>query len=164
MIRDLRYAVRMLRRNPGLAAAAIGSLALAIGGSTAVFTLLNAIVLRALPIDEPERVFQAMRVTAAEPAPILAWPAIERAQRELAGKAEIAAASSVAGMQLLPEGRDAAQAERGTVQLVSGEYFDLLRQRALRGRLLAAADNRVGAEPVAVISTGYWQRHIRPQI
>src|SRR5262245_28005705 len=150
LIRDVRYAFRMLRRNPGLAAAAIGSLALAIGGSTAVFTLLNAIVLRALPIDEPERVFQALRVTAAEPAPILAWPAIQRAQQELSGKAEIAAASSVAGMQLLPEGREASQAERGTVQLVSGEYFDLLRQRAYRGRLLSPPDNAAGAAPVAV--------------
>src|SRR5262245_22444301 len=127
VMRDLRYAARVLIRNPGLVTAAAGSLALAIGGSTPVFTLLNAIVLRSLPIAEPDRVFQALRVTATEKSNILAWPAIDRARAELAGQAEVAAASSIAGMQLLPQGREASQAERGTVQLVSGEYFPLLR-------------------------------------
>jgi putative ABC transport system permease protein len=59
LMRDLRYAVRTLLRNPGFTLVATGSLALAIGGSMAVFTLLNAVVLRSLPVYEPDRVFQA---------------------------------------------------------------------------------------------------------
>lgn len=87
----------------------------------AVFTLLNAVVLRSLPVHEPDRVFQALRATNNEPVGRLAWPAIQRAQTELAGHAEIAAVSNIAGMQLEPDGRGAGKAERGTVQLVSGE-------------------------------------------
>ena len=157
---DVRYAVRTLRASPGFTLTAVGSLALAIGGSMTVFTLLNAVVLRSLPIHEPDRVFQALRASTDESVARLAWPAIQRAQKELAGRAEIAAASRIAGMQLEPEGR-AGKAESGTVQLVSGEYFELLRQRPQRGRLLTASDNiTVGTHPVAVISDAYWRRRL----
>ena len=104
-MRDLRYAVRTLVRNPGFTLTAAGSLALAIGGSVAVFTLLNAIVLRALPVQEPDRVFRALRVTSSETVGRHAWPAIARAQRVLAGQAEIAAATNMAVMQLQPPSR-----------------------------------------------------------
>ncbi len=158
LIRDLRYAVRTLLQNPGFTLVAAGSLALAIGGSMAVFTLLNAIVLRPLPVDEPDRVFQALRATRDETVGRLAWPAVQRARKALDGRADIAAASNIAGMQIEPEGRGAGKAERGVVQLVSGEYFELLRQRPQRGRLLTGSDNvTVGAHPVAVISDVYWR-------
>jgi predicted permease len=160
-MRDLRYAVRTLLWNPGFTLVAAGSLALAIGGSMAVFTLLNAVVLRSLPVHEPDRVFEALRATSNETAGRLAWPPIERAQKELAGRAEIAAASNMAGMQLEPDGRRGVAAERGIVQLVSGEYFELLRQRPQRGRLLTGSDNvTVAAHPVAVISDAYWRRQL----
>ena len=161
LAQDVRYAARTLTASPGFTLMAAGSLALGIGGSIAVFTLLNAVVLRALPIDEPDRVFQALRASGDEMVGRLAWPAIQRAQNDLAGRAEIAAVSRIAGMQLEPEGRGAGKAERGAVQLVSGEYFDLLRQRPQRGRLLTKRDNvTVGAHPVAVISDAYWRRQL----
>jgi putative ABC transport system permease protein len=161
LARDVRYAARTLRASPGFTLMAAGSLALGIGGSIAVFTLLNAVVLRSLPIHEPDRVFQALRASGDEMVGRLAWPAIQRAQNDLAGRAEIAAVSRIAAMPLEPEGRGAGQAERGAVQLVSGEYFDLLRQRPQRGRLLTGSDNvTVGAHPVAVISDAYWRRRL----
>ena len=161
LMRDLRYAVRTLLHNPGFTLVATGSLALAIGGSLSVFTLLNAVVLRSLPVYEPDRVFQALRATRNETVGRLAWPPIQRAQTELAGHAEIAAVSNIAAMQLEAEGGSAGKAERGTVQLVSGEYFELLRQRPQRGRLLTGSDNvTVGAHPVAVISDPYWRRRL----
>ena len=161
LMRDLRYAVRWLFRNPGFTLVSTGSLALAIGGSIAVFTLLNAVVLRSLPVHEPDRVFQALRATRSETVGRLAWPAIQRAQKELAGHAEIAAVSNIAGMQVEPEGRGAGKAERGTVQLVSGEYFQLLGQRPQRGRLLTESDNvTIGAHPVAVVSDPYWRHQL----
>lgn len=157
-MRDLRYAVRTLLRNPGFALTTVSSLALAIGGSVAVFTLLNAVVLRELPVQEPDRVFQALRATTTETVGRHAWPSIERARKALSGQAEIAAATGLAGMQLQPQGGGAAKIERGLVQLVSGEYFPMLRQRPQRGRLLASSDNAtVGAHPVAVISDAYWR-------
>ena len=159
--RDLRYATRTLLRSPGFTLTTAGSLALAIGGLVGVFTLLNAIVLRALPVPEPDRIFQALRATRTETVRRHAWPAIERAQKALAGRAEIAAAAtSMAGMQLLPDGRIPATPEqgRGFVQLVSGEYFEVLRQRPQLGRLIAPTDNvTVGAHPVAVLSDLYWR-------
>src|ERR687898_226547 len=89
LAQDVRYAARTLRASPGFTLTAAGSLALAIGGSVAVFTLLNAIVLRALPVQETDRVFRALRVTSSETVGRHAWPAIERAHRVLAGQAEI---------------------------------------------------------------------------
>ena len=123
LMQDLRYAARALARNPGFTFAAVGSLALAIGGSMAVFTLLNAVVLRSLPVYEPDRVFQALRVTKEETVGRHAWPSVERARKELAGRAEVAAASNLAGMQLEPQGRGPRTADRGTVELVSGEVL-----------------------------------------
>jgi predicted permease len=159
LMRDLRFAFRNLRSNPGVTVAAVGSLALAIGGSVAVFTVLNAVVLRSLPVDEPDRVFEALRATTDETAGRLAWPAIERARSVLDGRAEIAAASTIVGMQIVPQGPGHGGAERGFVQLVSGEYFELLRQVPQQGRLLTSSDNRtVGAHPVAVISDAFWRR------
>lgn len=161
MVHDFRLAVRTLLRNPAFALVAIGSLALAIGGSVAVFTVLNAVVLRSLPIHDAERVFQALRANSNETVNRHAWLPVERAQKDLAGRAEIAAASNVAGMQLESEGRGPGSAERGLVQLVSGEYFEMLRQRPQRGRLLTKSDNTtVGAHPVAVVSDAYWRRRL----
>ena len=160
MMRDLRLAVRTLLWNPGFTLAAASSLAIGIGGSVAVFTVLNAVILRSLPIHEPDRVFEALRATTNETVGRHAWPPIERAQKELAGRADIAAASNIVGMQLEPEGRRG-QTARGMVQLVSGQYFELLRQRPQRGRLLTRSDNvTVGAHPVAVISDAYWRRQL----
>jgi predicted permease len=159
LMSDLRYAFRSLIWNPGFTLPAAGSLALAIGGSMAVFTLLNAIVFRSLPVHEADRLFEVLCATPNETVGRLAWPAIERAKMELAGRAEVAAASNIAGMQLAAEGSRPGSAERGLVHLVSGEYFDLLRQQPQRGRLLMGSDNRtVGVHPVAVISDPYWRR------
>jgi len=58
-VRDLRFGARLLRRSPAFTATAVLSLALGIGGATAVFTLVNAIVLRTLPVSEPKQLFQA---------------------------------------------------------------------------------------------------------
>jgi predicted permease len=160
---DLRFASRLLRRSPIFTLVAVASLALGIGGAAAVFSVLNAVVLRSLPIAEPDRLFTATRQMPQETSTRFSWPTVQSLRDDLAGKAEVAAAASVTSMQLRVEG-DAGQSttgERAYVQLVSGEYFDVLRQQPLVGRLLTAADNQtVGAHPVAVISSGYWHRQL----
>ena len=162
VLQDVRFGVRLLRRSPVFTTVAVLSLALGIGGAAAVFSLLNAIVLRNLPVPEPERLFVAERHRSDEMTPRFAWPETIRLRDELSGRAQLAAASSVSTMQLrLDGGATPAAPERGSVQLVSGEYFEVLGQRPHAGRLLAADDNTVlGGHPVAVISDGYWQRSL----
>jgi predicted permease len=158
-IQDLRFGFRLLRRSPVFTLVAVSSLALGIGGAAAVFSLLNAIVLRSLPVEDPGRLFLAERHRPDEVIPRFAWPEVQRLRDDLAGQAEIAAASSVATMQLKPE--RATAPERGSVQLVSGEYFTVLRQTAQAGRLLTPEDNRqLDGHPVVVISHGYWRRSL----
>ena len=160
--RDLQFGARLLRRYPGFTAAAVLSLGLGIGGATAVFTLVNAIVLRRLPVPDPAELVQARIVAPQqEYGDLFSGPLFEHVRAEMAsrGAGELFAATSVAGMQLQADGEPAGA--RGNVQLVSGEYFTALRQTPQLGRMLAPADNRtVGAHPVAVISDGYWRRHL----
>lgn len=159
-LRDLQFGARLLRRSPGFTSIAVLSLGLGIGGATAVFSLVNAIVLRTLPVPDPQQLFQARSQSPGrEFGDLFSGPAFEHSRDELSarGAGELFAATSVANMQLQPDG-DAVGA-RGTVQLVSGEYFTALRQQAQLGRLLAPSDNRtVGAHPVAVISDSFWRR------
>lgn len=160
--KDIRFGARLLRRSPGFAAVAVVSLGLGIGGATAVFSLVNAIVLRTLPVPDPRQLFQAEAVLRnRDHGELFAGPTFEHVRDELRarGAAELFAATSVAGMQVQPGG-DAAP-ERGNVQLVSGEYFAALRQQPQRGRLLMPDDNTaVGAHPVAVVSDGFWRRRL----
>ena len=161
-VRDTLYGARLLRRNPGFAAVAVLSLGLGIGGATAVFTLVNAIVLRQLPVPQPAELVQAQAFAVGrEHGDLFSGPTFAHARDEMAsrGLGELFAATSVAGMQLQPDGESTGA--RGNVQLVSGEYFAALRQRPQLGRLLASADNAtVGAHPVAVVSNGYWRRRL----
>src|SRR6476469_96515 len=123
-IRDLRFGARLLRRSPGFTFTAVVSLGLGIGGATAVFSLVNAIVLRTLPVPDPQQLYQARSLSPGrEFGDISPAPTFEHARDEVAARAagELFAASSVAGMQLQADGEGIAA--RGTVQLVSGEYF-----------------------------------------
>jgi predicted permease len=159
-LKDLRYGVRVMRRSPLVSAAAIGSLALGIGGAASVFTVLNAVVLRALPVSNPQQLYSARKATRDGGSPRFSWPAFEDARNAVAGRAELCAATGVMGMQVRLAGADAAEpAARLDVQLVSGEFFDVLRQQPRAGRLLTPSDNEAGAaEPAAVISDAYWAR------
>ena len=135
LLRDLRFGARLLRRSPGFTFTALASLALGIGGATAVFSLVNAIVLRTLPVPDPRQLYVAEVVTSGQDhGEILSGPTFNSVRDELASRrlGELFAATGPAGMQLTIEGD--ANPARGNVQLVSGEFFSALRQqpRALR--------------------------------
>jgi predicted permease len=158
-LKDLRFGARLLVRGPVFSIVAILSLALGIGATSAIFSLINAIVLRELPVENAHELYLAQSVRRAEVNTRFSWPAFEAARTMVAGRAEMAAVSSVRSMQLAPTtgGSATPQPESGRVQLVSGEYFKLLRQRPQVGRLLENTDNQiVGQHPVAVISDVYW--------
>jgi predicted permease len=157
---DLRFAARLLRRSPGFTVAAVSSLALGIGAATAIFTVIDAVVVRALPVREPSDLYIAQVVAGPDPSPRFSYPLFERARDTLRGVADACASSSIARM-LVTEGAATAPGSEDVarVQLVSGEYFAVLGTRAQVGRLLTTQDNRsVGAHPVAVLSDAFWTR------
>jgi predicted permease len=159
LIRDLRVGLRLLARSPIFSLVAILSLAIGIGANSAIFTLINALVLRDLPVPDPTQLFIA-KVLPGDRDDRFSFPSFEQGRDQLAGRAELSAMSSIIRMQLVPRAAsDTPTAETGWVQLVSGEWFGVLRQQAQLGRLLTADDNRhLGGHPVAVISDGYWSR------
>ncbi len=155
----MRVAFRLLARSPIFSLVAILSLAIGIGANAAIFTLINALVLRDLPVPEPDRLF-IVNVVLSEVGERFSYPAFTQSRDQLAGRAELCAMSTIVRMQLVPRAAsETPAAESGWVQLVSGEWFDVLRQRPELDRLLTPDDNRhLGAHPVAVISDGYWSR------
>ncbi len=161
MLTDARHSIRVLLRNPLVASIAVLSLALGIGGAASVFTVLNAIVLRNLPVPNPQQLYTAEKHRADEVNPRYSWPLIEQAQQDIQKGAELFAATAPTLMQVrLPRGTDAA--ERSNVQLVSGGFFEGFRQRAQAGRLIEPRDTAaVGGNPVMVISDAYWQRRFQ---
>jgi predicted permease len=163
MLKDARYGFRTLLRNPLLATVAVLSLGLGIGGAASVFTVLNAILLRDLPVANPQQLYAAERHRGDEVFNRYSWPLIEQARHDVRGRAELFAATMPTQMQVrLPRGADAGGAERSSVQLVSGEFFQALGQRAQAGRLIEPRDHPgAGASPVMVISDAYWQRRFQ---
>jgi putative ABC transport system permease protein len=157
---DLRYGLRLLRRNAAFAVIAIGSLALGTGANTAIFQLVNAIRLRALPVANPHELALIM-IHAPEgrsggfhgAIPLLTNPLFEQL------KARQQAFSSMAawGSELfdLSSGGTVRPAK---VIWVNGEYFKTLGTRPALGRLLTAEDDRRGGPPIAVLSHAFWLR------
>jgi predicted permease len=154
--RDLRYALRTLKHSPGFTITAVLSLALAIGANTAIFGVFDAIMLRLMPVHEPQQlVFVETVGTAGRDGP--PYPLFELI-REQATSFEAVAAFSPSAMELtIDRGREQA---RGV--WVSGNFYELLGVRPLIGRGLTSSDDRTGGKAgldgaVAVISRAYWQ-------
>ncbi len=157
---DVRYAVRLLRRNPGFAAVAILSLALGVGANTAIFQLLDAVRLRTLPVVRPQELAE-VRIPAGTSRsgrftgnhPMLTNPLWEQIRDEQQGFSGIFAWSP-ASFDLATGG----ESRPAQGLWVSGEYFTTLGVAAQAGRVFTAADDRRGCAPRAVISHAFWQR------
>ena len=152
--RDIRYAFRMMRRTKGFTAAALLSLALGVGANAGVFSVIEALLLRPLPIARPNEIVFLNRTGFDEPNLRFSHPELLRLAAEISD-ASFAGMSSTARMQLsLAEG---AQLVLG--QLVTGTWFEVLGVHAETGRLLTPADDRtLGGSPVAVLSDAFWTR------
>jgi predicted permease len=153
-VQDLRYALRTLRRSPGFAAAAILSLALGIGANVAIFTLINAVMLRALPVKEPGRLVQITRLTAAGGPGSVSYPIFEYFRDNLTSVSAVFAQGTTDQSIVIDREEDFVSAE-----LVSGSYFSVLGLEPAAGRLLVPQDDVLSPEaPAAVISDRFWQR------
>ena len=152
---NVRYAVRRLLRSPLFTLVAILSLALGIGANTAIFSVVNAVVLRDLPYTDPSTlvdVYQSMQGFSHSP---LSYPDEQDVARDAAG-----VFSAVGGSQLalLPAATDDG-VEMLPAEGVTGTYFPMTGVRPAVGRLLGAQDDVAkGAHPVVVLGWGYWQR------
>jgi predicted permease len=165
LVGNLRYALRQFRQSPVFTVAAVLTLALGIGGTTAIFTLIDAVMLRSLPVADPARLFRIGDGDdcCVESGPQDRWGMFsyvlyERLKAEAPEFEEIAAfqASSGSRMSVRREGVESA-AKPLRAEYVTGNYFSTLGVSAFGGRLFTANDDTSSAPPVAVISHHAWQ-------
>ena len=156
---DVRYALRIFRRNPAFAAVAILSLTLGIGANTALFQVVDAVRLRTLPIADPGSLLE-VRLTSIEGARgnFQTWhPSVTQPiWREIQARQQAFTlfAWSRANFNLA----EAGEARPADGLWVSGDFFRVLGLQPARGRLLSAEDDRPGCAPRAVLGYGFWQR------
>ena len=160
---NVRYAVRQFRLSPLFTVAAILTLALGIGGTTAIFTLMDAIMLRSLPVADPETLYRVGdgNDCCVEGGPQTRWGMysfafFERLKKEMPEFDQVTAFQAGAWRSSVRrQGELAAKPLRS--EYVTGNYFSVLGIRAFGGRLFTPEDDRPGAPPVAVLSHRVWQ-------
>jgi putative ABC transport system permease protein len=151
LIQDLRYALRALRSAPGFAAVAILSLALGIGANTAIFSLIDSVMLKTLPVSHPEQLLQVR--TPAGFDDVFTNPLWEQIRDRQDVFATLFAYSRT--RYNLATGGEVRNVEGSRV---SGQYFETLGVQAVLGRTLTAADDKRGCAGTAVLSHDFWQR------
>jgi predicted permease len=161
MVQDLKYALRRLVKSPGFTIAAIATLALGIGANTAIFELLDAVLLQSLPVENPQELAE-VRIVDMDKArggfvagyPVVTNPIWEKLREDHQGFSEIAAWRNTGFSR--DTGGDARFAKG---LWVSGDFFRVLGVKAIQGRVFTAEDDRRGCGlPGAVISYGFWQQ------
>src|SRR5579859_1103520 len=164
LLGDLRYSVRQFLRSPVFTTAAVLTLALGIGGTTAIFTLIHAVMLRSLPVSDPARLYRVGEGDdcCVEGGPQDKWGMFsfalyERLKAETPEFEEVAAFQAGRWrMSVRRQGVDSV-AKPLRSEFVSGSYFSTLGVRALGGRVFTPEDDRPGAPPVLVLSHRVWQ-------
>jgi predicted permease len=156
--RDLRHAVRGLSKAPGFLVVVVLTLGLGIGANTAIFSLMDQVLLRPLPVDDPGSLVLLDGPGAFQGRTMNAMTFSYPMYTDFRDRNEVFSgvlARFPLSMTVVWRGAS----ERANGELVSGNFFDVLGVRAAVGRTLNAADDRTpGAHPVAVLSYGYWQR------
>jgi putative ABC transport system permease protein len=151
---DLRYGLRLLRRSPGFTAVAVGALSLGIGANTAIFSTVNAVLIRPLPFSDPDRLVMVWEENrpagfpTATPAPgnFMDW---KQRNRVFTGMAATRGASANLTLDGPPE--------QVMGRATTANFFDVLGVQPATGRVFTEDEDRIGAK-VAVISHGLWQR------
>ena len=172
LLKDLRYGVRSLLKRKGFAAIAVLTLALGIGANTAIFTLVNAVMLRPLPVSHPEELVLFSNVTGEgtsteDPPGTGLWKRFSYASYQYFRNHNqsfqdiTAIRSGESRLSVRKTGSQAGEAaQRASAHLVSGNYFSVLGVTAMRGRVLTPEDDAPNAQPAAVISDRYWQQQL----
>jgi len=172
LLQDLRYGFRMLLKQKGLTAVALLSLALGIGANTALFSIVDAMLLKMLPVKEPDRLVlfktiapQGFSVgsyngssnkdqqTGLINRTSFAFVTYQRLREQEGPMSDIFAFGNI-GLNVTADG----QAEIANGQAVTGNYYAALGVQPAVGRVLNDEDDKAGAAPVAVLSHRYWQK------
>jgi putative ABC transport system permease protein len=153
ILQDLRYAWRGLRHHWVVTITIVFMLGLGIGANTAMFSLLNAVVLRTLPVPDADQLF--MVTSTVQEGNRFSGPMFERLHKGAPAGVEVAAISRVVRVYTRTEGIQ--ETEPAALQLVSSNYFQLLRASPVLGTPLAREGEN---SPVAVVSYRYWQRRL----
>jgi predicted permease len=172
LLQDIRYAMRSFFKRPWFAVIAITTLALGIGANTAIFTLVNAVMLKTLPVNKPEELVLFTDVTnegtSVDDAPRTGrWHRFSYASYEYFRSHNqsfqdiTAIRSGDSPLSVRKSGSLSGEnAQKAAAQLVSGNYFSVLGVTAMRGRALTPRDDDRSASPATVISHKYWQEQL----
>ncbi len=159
LLQDIRYALRLLRKSPGFTLVAVLTLALGIGANTTIFTLVNAVLLRPLPVQDPERLVAVLGTDAKNstaqfqflPISYINYQDLRDKNSTLSGLAALTGT----GVSLSGAGNP----EQLNATLASGNYFDVLGVRALLGNTFDAEQaKKQGGYPAVVLGYGLWQQ------
>ena len=163
LAQDIRYAMRQLRRSPGFAITAVVTLALGIGATTAIFTLVYQVMLRALPVEKPEQLYKVGKSSGCcvnsgleDNWTLYSYDLYRMFRDRTPGVQGVAAVQAgTTTLSVRRPGRSSAQ-PLGT-RFVSGNYFPVLGVTPFAGRMLRPEDDQEDAIPVAVMSYALWQ-------
>jgi hypothetical protein len=154
LLNDLRYGAKMLWKSKGVTIVAVISLAVGIGANSAIFSLVNSILLRPRPVSNPEQLVELYVGEGEQPYQTTSYPSYV----DLRDHNDVLSGLAAYGIQQFKFG-DANEVEQIWGEAVSGNYFDVLGVAAQKGRTFSADEDVVPRRnPVAVISHGLWQR------
>jgi predicted permease len=153
LLQDIRYGIRMVAKSPGFAAIAILTLTLGIGMNTALFSVVNSVLLNPLPYRQPDRLVAIYAKNKEFPRYSISYPNFLDWVRNQRSFSSIAAFReddfNLTGM---------GEPERVRVEMVSADFFSVLGVNPVAGRLLRPEEDQVGAQPVALLGGGFWKR------
>ena len=150
---DIRFGLRMLRKNPGFTAVALATLALGIGGNTAIFSIVNGVLLNPLPFPQPDRLVALHESKPNFEQGSISYPNFLDWQRDNRTFSSMAVARRYA---FIFTGRG--EAEQVNAEFVTADFFPLLGVNPILGRTFTQSEELPGAGPVALISEGLWRR------
>jgi len=156
LVQDLRYGFRVLWKSPVYALVSVFTLALGIGASTAIFSVVYGVLLRSLPFQKPEQIVRLWEVDAKGNRMQFADPNFEdmRAQAH-----SLQAAAELSSWEQSVEANN--EPDRVRVAYVSKDFFSVMAVQTVVGRLFVPEEQHFGAAPAALVSYSYWQRHLQ---
>ncbi|HKR58705.1 MAG TPA: ABC transporter permease [Pyrinomonadaceae bacterium] len=151
---DLRFGARMLLKHPGFSLIAVLTLALGIGANTAIFSIVNAVLLRPFPYKEPERLVILLESLSGGAGGTVSYPNFVDWRTQITVCSSMSAVRANESFNLTGAG----EPERLQGRIVSAEFFSTLGIKPLVGRDFLAEEDRPGATPATILSYGFWQR------
>src|SRR5579863_1833614 len=153
LMEDIRYGLRMLRKAPGFALVVVLTLALGIGANTALFSVVNGVLLHPLPYPEPDQLVRLHESKPSFETGSISYPNFRDWQKENQTFSAMAI-SRDNSFALTGSG----EAEQLSAELTSSDFFSLLGVKPVIGRVFAPGEDEIGAAPVAIISASLWER------